>query len=65
MRTGLIAKKVGMSNYYSSSGENIPVTLLQVSECKIIDRHESSDPNTDNHNRICIRALIFSSDSFL
>ena len=47
MRTGLIAKKVGMSNYYSSSGENIPVTLLQVSECKIIDRHESSDPNTD------------------
>ena len=47
MRTGLIAKKIGMSNYYSNSGENIPVTLLQVNECKIIDRHESSDPNTD------------------
>ena len=47
MRTGLIAKKIGMSNYYSNSGENIPVTLLQVSECKIVDRHESSDPHTD------------------
>ena len=47
MRTGLIAKKIGMSNYYSNSGENIPVTLLQVSECKIVDRHESSDPLTD------------------
>ena len=46
MRTGLIAKKIGMSNYYSNSGENIPVTLLQVSECKIVDRHESSDPHT-------------------
>ena len=31
MRNGLIVKKIGMSNYYSNSGENIPVTLLQVS----------------------------------
>jgi len=47
MRTGLIAKKLGMSNYYTNSGENIPVTLLHVSECKVVDRLESNNADTD------------------
>ena len=37
MRTGLIAKKVGMSRFFKSDGTNIPVTLLKVDRCKVID----------------------------
>ena len=37
MRTGLIAKKIGMSRIFQSDGKNIPVTLLKVDQCKVID----------------------------
>ena len=37
MRSGIIAKKIGMSNLYTQSGTNIPVTVLHVENCKIID----------------------------
>ena len=30
MRLGLLAKKVGMSRFYDSSGVNHPVTILKV-----------------------------------
>ncbi len=36
MRTGLIAKKVGMSSVYSEFGEEIGVTLLQVDDCHVV-----------------------------
>ena len=37
MRTGLIAKKIGMSRFFKSDGTNIPVTLLKVEKCKVVD----------------------------
>ena len=37
MRVGLIAKKVGMSRFYDSSGLNHPVTILEVENCKIVE----------------------------
>lgn len=36
MRTGLIAKKVGMSVVYSEDGNIIPVTLLSVEDCQVV-----------------------------
>lgn len=36
MRTGLVAKKVGMSRYYTPEGQDIPVTLLHVDECVVV-----------------------------
>ena len=45
MRTGLIAKKIGMSNYYTPNGINIPVTILHIESCKVIER--ISDENSD------------------
>lgn len=36
MRTGLIAKKLGMSTVYTEFGEEIGVTLLQVDECHVV-----------------------------
>ena len=37
MRLGLLAKKVGMSRFYDSSGVNHPVTILKVDESNIVD----------------------------
>jgi large subunit ribosomal protein L3 len=45
MRTGLIAKKIGMSNYYTPNGINIPVTVLHIESCKVVER--ISDENSD------------------
>ena len=37
MRLGLLAKKVGMSRFYDSSGVNHSVTILKVDESNIVD----------------------------
>ncbi len=47
MRTGIIAKKIGMSNLYTQSGTNIPVTVLHIDQCQIVERVESTDTNAD------------------
>ena len=43
MRTGLIAKKIGMSNYYTPNGINIPVTVLHIESCKVVERISNDD----------------------
>ena len=47
MRTGIIAKKIGMSNLYTQSGMNIPVTVLHIDQCQIVERVDSTDTNAD------------------
>ena len=47
MRAGIIAKKIGMSNLFTANGANIPITVLQVDECKVIERIEVNDSNND------------------
>ena len=37
MRLGLLAKKVGMSRFYDTSGINHPVTILKVDEANVVD----------------------------
>ena len=37
MRTGLIAEKLGMSRVLSEDGTHIPVTLLRVDNCQVVD----------------------------
>ena len=44
MRTGVVAKKVGMTRVFSDSGEHIPVTVLQLQQCQVI-AHRSKDKN--------------------
>ena len=46
MRPGIIVKKIGMSNFYTPNGLNIPVTILHVDDCKVIERTEK--PELDN-----------------
>ncbi len=35
-RTGVVAKKLGMSCFFDNSGRKIPVTLLQLEPCQVI-----------------------------
>ncbi len=36
MRTGLIAKKMGMTRIYAEDGEHIPVTVVQLEGCQVV-----------------------------
>ena len=44
MRTGLIAKKVGMSRVFTENGDHVPATLLKVESCQVVSvRTEDKD----------------------
>src|SRR5882757_6410773 len=36
MRTGLIAKKIGMSRLFTEEGTHVPVTVLQIDQCQVV-----------------------------
>lgn len=36
MRTGVIARKIGMSRVYNDAGEHVPVTVLQIDKCQVV-----------------------------
>ena len=36
MRTGLIAKKIGMTRLYMADGTHVPVTVLSLKDCQVI-----------------------------
>ncbi|TAH32624.1 MAG: 50S ribosomal protein L3 [Alphaproteobacteria bacterium] len=36
MRTGLIAKKLGMTRWYTEDGQHVPVTVLHVDNCEVV-----------------------------
>lgn len=38
MRTGLIAKKVGMTRVFAEGGQHVPVTVLKVDGCQVVAR---------------------------
>ena len=47
MRAGIISIKIGMSNLFTPNGVNIPITVLKVDECKVIERHELNNSDSD------------------
>ena len=47
MRTGLIAKKLGMTRVFDDTGNHLPFTLLQIDECQVVaQRTEERDGYT-------------------
>ncbi|HUK59529.1 MAG TPA: 50S ribosomal protein L3 [Stellaceae bacterium] len=47
MRTGLIAKKLGMTRLFTETGDHVPVTVLQVDNCQVVAvRTEEKDGYT-------------------
>ncbi len=47
MRTGLIAKKVGMTHCYSEEGEHVPVTVLKLESLQVVDVRDNSKHGYD------------------
>ena len=37
MRTGLIAYKMGMTRVFDENNKHVPVTVLKIDNCKVID----------------------------
>ena len=37
MRTGLIARKLGMTRVFADDGAHVPVTVLKVDDCQVVD----------------------------
>jgi large subunit ribosomal protein L3 len=38
MRTGILAKKIGMTRVFGEDGAHVPVTVLQMESCQVLDR---------------------------
>ncbi|MBT5495230.1 MAG: 50S ribosomal protein L3, partial [Alphaproteobacteria bacterium] len=37
MRSGLVAQKLGMTRVFTDGGEHVPVTVLKVDNCQVVD----------------------------
>ena len=44
MRSGVIAQKVGMTRVFTEAGENVPVTVLRLGNCQVVD-HRTKEKN--------------------
>ncbi len=44
MRSGIIAKKLGMSRIFNDAGDHVPVTVLQVEGCQVVS-HRTPEKN--------------------
>jgi large subunit ribosomal protein L3 len=44
MRSGIIAKKLGMSRVFTEAGDHVPVTVLQVEGCQVV-AHRTQEKN--------------------
>jgi large subunit ribosomal protein L3 len=53
MRTGVIAKKVGMTRLFQADGRHVPVTVLQLDGVQVVSRRESE---TDGYTAVQLGA---------
>ena len=53
MRTGVIAKKVGMTRLFQADGRHVPVTVLQLDGVQVVGRRES---DTDGYTAVQLGA---------
>src|SRR3954471_23148402 len=53
MRTGVIAKKVGMTRLFQADGRHVPVTVLQLEDVQVIGRREM---DRDGYTAVQLRA---------
>ena len=53
MRTGVIAKKMGMTRLFQEDGRHVPVTVLQLEELQVVGRREAE---RDGYNSVVLGA---------
>ena len=44
MRTGILAKKLGMTRIFTDGGDHVPVTVLSVEGCQVV-AHRTMEKN--------------------
>src|ERR1700739_3503075 len=44
MRSGVIAKKIGMTRVFTAAGEHVPVTVLRLDGCQVV-AHRTKEGN--------------------
>jgi large subunit ribosomal protein L3 len=44
MRSGVIAQKMGMTRIFTEGGEHVPVTVLKISQCRVV-AHRTQEKN--------------------
>ena len=44
MRSGIIAKKLGMTRIFTDAGDHVPVTVLSLEGCQVV-AHRTQDKN--------------------
>ena len=47
MRAGVIAQKVGMTRVFTGEGEHVPVTVLKLESCQVVDVRTSEKHGYD------------------
>lgn len=55
MRTGLIAKKIGMSSMFTEQGERLTLTFLQLEDCQVV-AHKTTE--RDGYNAVVLGSTI-------
>ncbi|GAB4163461.1 MAG: 50S ribosomal protein L3 [Rickettsiaceae bacterium] len=55
MRTGLIAKKLGMSSMFTEQGERITLTFLQLEDCQVVGQKTSA---RDGYNAVVLGSTL-------
>ena len=53
MRTGVIAKKMGMTRLFQADGRHVPVTVLQLEDVQVVGRREK---NRDGYTAVALGA---------
>ena len=53
MRTGVIARKLGMSRLFEADGTHVPVTVLQVADCEVVAQRTAA---TDGYTALQLGA---------
>lgn len=55
MRTGLIAKKVGMTQIFTADGTMVPVTVLQINDCIVVGKKTAE--NVDGYDAVKLASV--------
>src|SRR3989338_11656191 len=58
MRTGLIARKIGMSRLFGDDGTHVPVTVLQVDNCQVVAHRTAENDGYDALQLGCSAAKV-------
>ncbi len=55
MRSGVIAKKMGMTRLFQEDGRHVPVTVLSLEDCQVVGARKPQEDNPKAHNYYAVQ----------